>query len=59
MTTTRLTIDELKSSLTDSLSLQGISYTEFEESSLDDFSDPDLRDLWILYHDLLVDIQAA
>ena len=52
MTVTHITYDELKTRVTEVLSQFQVSFEAFMASDLEDFTQPEVRDLWLMYHSI-------
>lgn len=59
MTHTKLSRDQIVELIKKDLFRFGISLEVFLASDLDDFQEADLRELWLLYHDVLVEKLSA
>ena len=51
MNATLITLEELISDVEESLKTFNITLEEFAAADLDDYEDWDLRDIWLMFHD--------
>jgi hypothetical protein len=59
MTHSTITTEQVIDLIEAILVRNGLTFREFLDSNLDDYEEADLRELWLLYHDLLVEKTAA
>jgi len=52
MTVTQVTVEDLRKLVESVLSQYKLSFEDFVKSDLDDLTDAELRDLWLMYHDV-------
>jgi len=54
MTVIQVSKDDLQKRVEAVLSEYGLSFPDFVKSELEDFTQAELRDLWLMYHDVFV-----